>query len=327
MLFLGLLLSLALQAQQQQHPLKDIRPPSKGQRCEPERIQLKQCASFYSFTSMPNLLKHQSQFQAQANLDTLRLLMDTDCSSQLRFFLCSMYAPMCDPVSRLSAGPCQELCIQVQQKCQAQLTSMGIAWPESLNCDHLPKRQKGVMCMPASGSGSSTFQPDLDGPRILIKDSHVDEVLCGHLKGLQKGTYGYLNRTNSCVIKCKTEQGKFGIFDESRLNVLDQMSLVLNSCIAVGAIFVAITASIASRLDNDRFLMTELEQAVSGRFAWWDWVQTGVLGDYPRSLSTIIGWIAACQGLHSSAFLIRLFMGRKESACDIYKQVGTAKCN
>ena len=62
--------------------------------CEPIKLDL--CRGIgYGQTSMPNLVGHDLQKDAQLQLQTFTPLIQYGCSSQLQFFLCSVYVPMC----------------------------------------------------------------------------------------------------------------------------------------------------------------------------------------------------------------------------------------
>ena len=59
-------------------------------------IRLELCRGIgYGQTSMPNLVGHDLQKDAQLQLQTFTPLIQYGCSSQLQFFLCSVYVPMC----------------------------------------------------------------------------------------------------------------------------------------------------------------------------------------------------------------------------------------
>jgi hypothetical protein len=43
----------------------------------------------------PNLLKHTTQAEAQAEIKQYEMLVKVQCSPDVRFFLCTLYAPVC----------------------------------------------------------------------------------------------------------------------------------------------------------------------------------------------------------------------------------------
>ena len=90
---------------------------------------------------------HQKQQDAIQQLTTWTPLMMTECHSNLKFFLCSVYVPLC-PHSpsfqqtgpSIQIFPCQSDCEDVRRKCEPQMTKVGRSWPESLKCDKFPER-------------------------------------------------------------------------------------------------------------------------------------------------------------------------------------------
>ena len=77
--------------------------------CEPIKVQL--CHGIgYDLTGMPNLASNGLQADAKYELETFAPLIQSGCSSQLQFFLCSVYVPMCaKEVARQQhvIGPCR----------------------------------------------------------------------------------------------------------------------------------------------------------------------------------------------------------------------------
>ena len=67
-----------------------------------ERITIPMCMDTgYNVTRMPNYLGHTSQADAAIHVHEFLPLVKIGCSRHLKFFLCSLYAPMCaDQVER-----------------------------------------------------------------------------------------------------------------------------------------------------------------------------------------------------------------------------------
>nr|XP_009942931.1 PREDICTED: secreted frizzled-related protein 3 [Opisthocomus hoazin] len=97
--------------------LKDLEPDRIGTyvsawsaACEPVRIPL--CKSLpWNMTKMPNHLHHSTQANAVLAMEQFEGLLGTNCSPDLLFFLCAMYAPICtidfqhEPIK-----PCKSVC-------------------------------------------------------------------------------------------------------------------------------------------------------------------------------------------------------------------------
>lgn len=131
--------------------------------CEPIRIDI--CRGVgYNMTGMPNMAGHELQVDAKLQLETFTPLIQYGCSSQLRFFLCAVYTPMCtDKVPQL-IGPCRPLCENVKARCQPVLQEFGFPWPASLNCSKFPpKNNHRHMCMEGPQPEEHEKQPSVYG--------------------------------------------------------------------------------------------------------------------------------------------------------------------
>jgi len=86
---------------------------------------------------MPNLLNHQKQDDAGLEVHQFFPLVKVQCSPFLKFFLCTMYVPVCtvleDPIP-----PCRSLCIEARDGCETLMNRFGFHWPENLDCSKFP---------------------------------------------------------------------------------------------------------------------------------------------------------------------------------------------
>ena len=133
----------------------------KPQKCVP--ITIKMCKDVgYNLTRMPNLVGHELQKDAELQLQTFTPLIQFGCSSQLKFFLCSVYAPLCTEKIDVPIGACRPMCERVRSKCEPVLNKFNYPWPASLNCSQFPPRNdQHTMCMP--GHASEEDEDDLGG--------------------------------------------------------------------------------------------------------------------------------------------------------------------
>ncbi|XP_028659775.1 secreted frizzled-related protein 4-like isoform X1 [Erpetoichthys calabaricus] len=120
----------------------------QGGPCEPVRIPM--CHSMpWNITRMPNHLHHSTQENAILAIEQYEELVNTECSTDLRFFLCAVYAPICtiefmhDPIK-----PCKSLCQRARDGCEPIMRQYNHNWPESLACDDLPVYERGVCISP-----------------------------------------------------------------------------------------------------------------------------------------------------------------------------------
>ena len=116
-------------------------------KCEPLRVPA--CSAFhYSKTKIPNFLHHQTQDQASLELSKFDAVIQTNCSQELAFFLCSLFAPPCNP--HPYTAPCKELCSRVRKQCISKIRQLGMKWPVS--CSKFSRKSEVPVCLDAPPS-------------------------------------------------------------------------------------------------------------------------------------------------------------------------------
>eukprot|EP00117_Sycon_ciliatum_P011209 scpid66776/ scgid12789/ Frizzled-10; FzE7 len=131
------------------------------------------CGRFnYTMTRMPNLLNHQNQVEAYAQLVGYRELIASNCSQNLLFLLCTFHLPSCQDTGGASLSaqaaatggviahvalvtPCRGLCESVRQQCTPVMRRYGFDWPWTLQCERLqsepsfvePQSEELVACV------------------------------------------------------------------------------------------------------------------------------------------------------------------------------------
>ncbi|XP_076445592.1 frizzled-9-like [Babylonia areolata] len=131
-------------------------------RCEPVTIPM--CLDMrYNMTQMPNLVGHGNQKDAAIQVHEFIPLVRIGCSRFLKFFLCSLYAPMCTELvdETLIITACRSMCLEVKSKCEPILKRFNLPWPSMLACEKLPEKSdpKRNLCMEAP---SVTDEPEFD---------------------------------------------------------------------------------------------------------------------------------------------------------------------
>lgn len=111
-------------------------------------------------TAFPNFFRHKTQEEAALEVHQFFPLVKVNCSPDLAFFLCSLYAPLCSSLDTPPL-PCRELCLRVQRGCLPVLRRYGFNWPDSMTCDKFPTRQEGVVCMDTPNAVEVTTPPPL----------------------------------------------------------------------------------------------------------------------------------------------------------------------
>lgn len=106
-------------------------------RCEP--IIIPMCANIgYTHTYMPNILEMETQQEAGLEVHQFWPLVHVNCSEDLRFFLCSIYTPICieDYVGYIPS--CRSVCERARIGCEPLLLQGGFQWPEQWRCNRFP---------------------------------------------------------------------------------------------------------------------------------------------------------------------------------------------
>ncbi|EUB58859.1 Frizzled-4 [Echinococcus granulosus] len=271
----------------------DTYGPVGQQRCfRPTRIEIPECKNlFYNFTAFPNLVGQETQLDARHQLQTFKPLITYKCSNHLAFFLCSVYAPMCDVNTNHLIGPCRPLCERVRKRCSPVLKIFNFDWPANLNCSRFPEKNTvgGVMCMKGpdipedfeepSSSGTEESNVGKDGTNEETPISLLISSLryCSHLS--KPTSYIFINRTGRCAPHCTADI----LFSPSAKT----LSTVWTSVIS-GLCLLATTGTLLS-------------------FA----IQPSLF----HTLERPIIYIAGCQLAYALGFALRLKLGRKAVTC------------
>ncbi|XP_010894022.1 frizzled-10 [Esox lucius] len=164
----------------------------------------------YNMTRMPNLMGHEDQNEAAIKLHEFAPLIEYGCHTHLKFFLCSLYAPMCTEQVSTPIPACRVMCEQARQKCSPIMEKFTFQWPDSLDCSRLPtKNDPNNLCMEAPNNGSEessksshTQPPDfrihrpISGQDLRLKDKESKET-CSN-----PGKFHYVQKSESCAPKC-----------------------------------------------------------------------------------------------------------------------------
>lgn len=108
-----------------------------GGRCE--EITIPMCRGIgYNLTAMPNELNHDTQDEAGLEVHQFWPLVEIKCSLDLKFFLCSMYTPICLPEYSKPLPACRSVCERARMGCAPLMHQYGFSWPERMACERLP---------------------------------------------------------------------------------------------------------------------------------------------------------------------------------------------
>ncbi|XP_052127129.1 frizzled-2-like [Frankliniella occidentalis] len=78
------------------------------------------------------------QDEAGLELHQFWPLVEIKCAVDLKFFLCSLYAPICIPDYPQPLPACRWVCERAKDGCQPLMQQYGFQWPKRMNCDKLP---------------------------------------------------------------------------------------------------------------------------------------------------------------------------------------------
>ncbi|XP_053204518.1 frizzled-5-like [Panonychus citri] len=149
--------------------------PESRPKCE--EIVVPMCRGIgYNMTSMPNQFHHEKQDEAGLEAHQFWPLVEINCSDDLRFFLCSMYTPICmeDYHSRLPA--CRSVCERAKSGCATIMLQYGFPWPESMDCNNFPPYgSPNQLCMdqkegasPSISSSPPSLPPSVFVPSVTL---------------------------------------------------------------------------------------------------------------------------------------------------------------
>ncbi|CAI2730622.1 unnamed protein product [Schistosoma spindalis] len=120
-----------------------------SQRCYKIPKNMSLCQNIgYDGMILPNYLQHEDLKEAVEQSQVWTSLAQTECHSDLRKFLCALYAPVCvDGHQERLIHPCQNLCEDVRRSCLPKMLQFGFGWPDIVKCSRFPTSATR-MCIP-----------------------------------------------------------------------------------------------------------------------------------------------------------------------------------
>jgi len=107
----------------------------------------------YNFTRLPNQFNHETQEEAGLEVHQFWPLVKIECSPDLRFFLCSMYTPICIPTYAHPLPACRSVCERARLGCLPVMQKYGFEWPKRMSCERLPEYGSTELCMDQQAKG------------------------------------------------------------------------------------------------------------------------------------------------------------------------------
>lgn len=107
-------------------------------RCE--EITIPMCRGIgYNMTKFPNEMNHETQEEAGLEVHQFWPLVEIKCSSDLKFFLCSMYTPICIEDYHKPLPVCRSVCERARKGCEPIMEKYSFKWPDRMVCENLPR--------------------------------------------------------------------------------------------------------------------------------------------------------------------------------------------
>ncbi|KAL4657637.1 frizzled-8 [Arapaima gigas] len=114
----------------------------------------------YNYTYMPNQFNHDTQDEAGLEVHQFWPLVEIQCSADLRFFLCSMYTPICLEDYKKPLPPCRSVCERARAGCAPLMRQYGFPWPDRMRCELLPVQgNPDTLCMDYNRTDATTSMP------------------------------------------------------------------------------------------------------------------------------------------------------------------------
>lgn len=162
----------------------------------------------YNLTSFPNEMNHDTQEEAGLEANQFFPLVEVKCSADLKFFLCSLYMPICIEDYHKPLPVCRSVCERARAGCAPVMQAYNFQWPERMQCERFPlhgdadnlcMEQPGYMTeengghMSSGGSGGG-------GSSGSKKGAAKDKCKGKNSKNCQNPPG---ERTKECACRCK----------------------------------------------------------------------------------------------------------------------------
>ncbi|VDK86491.1 unnamed protein product, partial [Onchocerca ochengi] len=245
-------------------------------------------------TRYPNSYGHEKQEEAGLEVHQFYPLVEVGCYKHLRFFLCTMYTPICQDNYEKMVMPCMEVCLEAKKRCSPLMQQYGFKWPVTLSCEQLPRineqQTTGNICAaPPDTPDPSLF--DLTDSEIISSVRHHHPVI------------GINTVEGECKCRCS----------RPFYSVLDSTASVAN---VSGCLYPC--HSPEKSLKDQRFLTTWITTwsgtcFILSAFTVLTFLIETERFQYPERP---IFLLAFCQLMVSVGFIIRVIYGHEHIACD-----------
>ncbi|KAI7812980.1 frizzled-9 [Triplophysa rosa] len=259
----------------------------RPRKCEPITIPMCQGIG-YNMTRMPNFLKYESQEEASIKLNEFAQLVEYGCDAHLRFFLCSLYVPMCADQVSATIPACRPMCEQARQRCSPIMKQFSFGWPDSLDCSKLPtNNDPNALCIEAPENDTQPETKKGEGMLPVLPRSTQPAAGTGRSSSTSRSCvnpekFQYVEKSESCAPRCSPTVDVYWSRQDKDFAFI--WMVVWSTLCFVSTAFTVLTFL----LDPQRF-------------------------QYPERP---IIFLSMCYNVYSVAFIIRSVSGAENIACD-----------
>jgi len=282
-----------------------------------QEISIPMCRGIgYNLTHFPNQFNHDTQEEAGLEVHQFWPLVEIQCSPDLKFFLCSMYAPICMTNYHKPLPACRSVCERARSGCAPLMRQYGFAWPERMDCASLPVYgDRNNLCMDFNTTQRGTAATKPNGNQPTLAPGRVNNI--GQEVGFDKVLPPRPARPNQgstlpdCDCRCRAP-----------LVRISNISSTYYGKLATGG-----QPNCAMNCHSPYFNENERTFAT-----FWIglWSVLCALSTFLTMLTFLIDmerfqyperpiiFLSACYLMVSIGYIIRLVMGQEDVACDTY---------
>lgn len=323
----------------QDHVMTRVDSPNHiNSRCE--EITIPMCRGIgYNHTNMPNELNHDTQEEAGLEVHQFWPLVEIKCSPDLKFFLCSMYTPICIPDYTKPLPACRSVCERARTGCAPLMLQYGFSWPERMACERLPNHgDPENLCMEQENRTNlvstdvlSPSVPPVSLPKPTKSPKNVPPIKCKPGKNKKNCLPNNDNLNKDCTCRCRPPLiSLISSATSQEYDSTDNLNHLLKFSSATGFAMTQ-KLDIAEITDcalpcRGAFLTNEEKNFATIWLTLWSGLCAA------STLATVITFLidtqrfkyperpivflSACYFLVSLGYLMRSFVGHEEIACD-----------
>ncbi|PSN35572.1 Frizzled-2 [Blattella germanica] len=300
---------------------------SSGTATQPrcEEITIPMCRGIgYNLTSMPNELNHDTQEEAGLEVHQFWPLVEIHCSPDLKFFLCSMYAPICieDYLKPLPA--CRSVCERARNGCVPIMKQYGFQWPERMACEKFPVHgDSNNLCMEQNNRTDSGAPTTVKPTRKPTPGCKPGKKGCPEISVVPPRE---LPKNRDCECRCRDPLIMLGK-DSEWYNRSISVGKVQNCAFPCRGVFFTNEEKEFASVSNTSYT---LDMIIINRPMVWIALWSGLC--FVSTLMTLttflidterfkyperpIVFLSACYFMVSIGYLVRVVLGHEDVACE-----------